>query len=117
MHLFERECSVPASPSEDRGESPSPGTTTATLDRMYGDAATSLARQIGYVGAGTVEFLVFGQGAQVFYFLEMNTRLQVEHPVTEEVTGENLVAGSFTSPAAATCRGVRRRTHLHRTRD
>jgi propionyl-CoA carboxylase alpha chain len=91
VHLFERECSIQRRHQKVVEESPSPGATPATLERMYA-AAVAAAQAIDYVGAGTVEFMVAGEGdTQEFFFLEMNTRLQVEHPVTEEVTGIDLV--------------------------
>ena len=92
VHLFERECSIQRRHQKVVEEAPSPGITEDTRNLLH-TSAVELTRHINYVGAGTVEFMVFGQGAdQRIAFLEMNTRLQVEHPVTEAITGVDLVA-------------------------
>lgn len=100
VHLGERECSLQRRHQKVIEEAPSPLLSPTQRERL-GQAAIDTARAVDYVGAGTVEFIVSGADPDEAFFMEMNTRLQVEHPVTEEVTGIDLVAEQVRIAAGA----------------
>jgi len=100
VHLYERECSIQRRHQKIIEESPSPSVPSDVRERM-GEVAVKAAKSIGYVGAGTFEF-IFDNTTKEFFFMEMNTRLQVEHPITEQVTGTDLVQAQIRVAAGET---------------
>jgi acetyl-CoA carboxylase biotin carboxylase subunit len=113
VHLGERDCSMQRRNQKIIEECPSP-LLTPQLRKSMGDASVELARKIGYQNAGTIEYLV-DEGAENFYFMEMNTRIQVEHPITEEVMGCELIKEQIRvaagEPLSSHVRDVRPRGH------
>ncbi len=111
IHLGERECSLQRRHQKIVEEAPSVLLGAATRERL-GAAATAVAAAVGYTGAGTVEFIVGTERPDEFFFMEMNTRLQVEHPVTELVTGVDLVAEQLRVAAGESLRLAQGDVHL-----